>query len=125
MLGIPDTSTFAGVRDYVIILTMLDNGIRPNELLQIRIQDIDFINNQIYVREEYSKTRHPRALPISRRVVSAFKKGIHARHEAWDDDAPILCSFSGYRLSSHNLQERFREYSDKLGVSITFGTYLL
>jgi site-specific recombinase XerD len=119
LLGIPDTSTFSGLRDYLLILTILDTGIRPNELLQIRIGDVDFMNRQLFVREEYSKTRQMRTLPISQQVANAMKKLIFARHEEWDNDTPVLCSFSGHRLTSHNLQERFREYSDKLGVHIT------
>jgi len=119
LLGMPDTSTFSGLRDYVFMLTMLDNGIRPNELLQIRLQDIDFMNNQIIVWEQYSKTRQLRTLPLSSQVVNAFKKLIHARHEQWNEDVPVLCSFSGHRLSSHNLQEGFRKYSQRLGTNVT------
>jgi site-specific recombinase XerD len=119
LLAIPDKKTFAGLRDYTIILTILDTGIRPNELLQIGIKDIDFINSQITVREEYSKTRQIRILPLSERVVQAIKKVIAARHEDWDSDIPIFCSFSGHRMTTHNLQEKFRQYSGKLGTGIT------
>lgn len=119
LLKIPDQSTFSGLRDYAFVLTMLDNGIRPNELLQLRIQDVDFMNNQLVIREEYSKTRQLRTVPLSTQVVNVLKKLIYSRHEEWGNDVPVFCSFSGHRLTSHNLQERFREYSDRLGTNIT------
>lgn len=118
-LDIPDKTTFAGLRDYTIVLIILDCGIRPNELLQIRLNDIDFLNQQITVREDYSKTRQMRIVPLSERSISSLKKVLNARHEAWDNDVPIFCSFSGHRLTSHNLQERFRSYSEQLGTNVT------
>jgi site-specific recombinase XerD len=119
LLSMPDTSTFAGLRDYVFMLVMLDVGIRPNELLQITLRDIDFMNSQMIVREQYSKTRQLRTLPLSPQTINTIKKLISARHEEWNEDTPVFCSFSGHRLTSHNLQEKFRWYGEKLGTHIT------
>lgn len=118
-LELPDRTSFAGQRDYAIALTILDNGIRPNELLQVTVKDIDFLNGYILIREEVSKTRQPRTVPISPRTVSVIKKVINSRHPDWDNDVPVFCSFSGHRLTSHNLQERFRAYGEKLGVNVS------
>ena len=118
-ISLPDKENFAGLRDYMIIISILDTGIRPNELLQIRIKDIDFLNAQINIREEYAKTRQPRFVPLSAQTMNGLKKLINARHPDWDLDTPVFCSFSGHRLTSHNLQERFREYSRQLGTSVT------
>lgn len=51
MLQLSDRSTFAGLRDYVFIMVMLDTGIRPNELLQIRISPQDNIvsNDDLFI----------------------------------------------------------------------------
>jgi site-specific recombinase XerD len=119
LLDIPDKGTFAGLRDYVFILVMLDTGIRPNELLQVRLTDIDFANQQILVREAYSKTKTLRALPLSHRVMQEIRKLIFARHEEWGNEVPVFCTFSGHRMTSGNMQEKFRWYSEKLGVSVT------
>jgi integrase len=55
-LDILDRTSFVGLRSYTLILVMLDTDIKPNELLQITIRDIDFSNAQMIVRED-SKTR--------------------------------------------------------------------
>ncbi len=119
LLTLPDCSTFAGLRNYTFMLTMLDTGIRPNELLQITLNDINLEECQLFVREEYSKTRTLRVLPISQVVAKNVKKLILSRHCEWENDVPIFCSFSGNRLSSHNFQEQFKLYSERLGVVIT------
>lgn len=118
-LSIPEKGTYSGLRDYTLILTMLDTGIRPNEIVQIKIEDIDFMNSQIIVKEQYSKTRQLRTLPISVQTVNGIKKLINARHPEWSPDVPVFCSFSGNNISTHNLQEKFREYSEQLGTTIT------
>lgn len=119
LLSLPDCSTFAGLRNYAFMLTMLDCGIRPNELLQVRISDVNLEECQIIVREEYSKTRTMRVLPVSPMTVQNIRKLILARHPDWQDSVPIFCSFSGYMLSSHNFQEQFKRYSNQLGIHIT------
>jgi len=119
LLNVINRTTFSGYRDYIIVLLFIDTGIRPNELLQLRIPDIDFVNNQINVREEYSKTRQLRVLPISEQVAQGIRRLIASRHSDWSNDTPVFCSFSGNRLSTHNLQEKFREYSALIGVNVT------
>jgi len=49
-IDIPDRSTYAGLRDYTLIQTMIDSGLRPNEIIQLKITDIDFQNKYINVR---------------------------------------------------------------------------
>lgn len=119
LLLLPDKTTFAGLRDYTLMLLMLDTGIRPSEALRLTLNDMDFINRQVYVRAQYSKTKQPRDLPISIQTLIFIKKVIESRHEDWAKNTPVFCSFSGNELSTHNLQEKFKGYSKKLGVSIT------
>jgi integrase/recombinase XerD len=40
MLGVCDTSTVKGFRDYVLLLVLLDTGIRVSELCGLRLQDV-------------------------------------------------------------------------------------
>lgn len=119
LLSMPDKSLFVGLRDYVAMLVMLDCGIRPNELLQITLNDIDFANSQMIVREIVSKTNTLRTLPLSPNVITQIKKLIYARHENWGSEVPVFCTIAGYRLSSHDFQKRFKIYSEKLGVTVT------
>ncbi|MCG7386857.1 hypothetical protein [Paenibacillus sp. ACRRY] len=65
LLEQPDTNTFAGLRDYTLILLTLDNGIRPKEAVSLLPKDFKEKSLEIIVRPEIAKTRKVRKLPIS------------------------------------------------------------
>ena len=118
-LKIPNQRTFTGLRDYILMILMLDTGIRPQEALRLKVNDIGLNEKTVYVREEYAKTRIPRHLPISTQSASLLKKLILVRHDSWNKQGEVFCTFSGSSLTSAHLQERFRTYSSKIGYSIT------
>lgn len=117
LLKLPDHKTFAGFRNWVLMILILDNGIRPYEALQLRISD--FRESIIWIRPEVSKTRQERFLPLSKPTIFAIKKLIAARYEEWDKNGFIFCSFEGERLSHKSMQLRFRQYSKELGTQVT------
>lgn len=118
-LKVIDKTTFAGLRDYIFAILILDNGIRPNEALQLKVEDVNFAAKQIRVRREYSKTRIERYLPVSLPVLQEMKKLIAVRPTTWKTDAPILCTFDGHKTPARNMQKRFRDYSLMIRETIT------
>lgn len=52
-----DRSTFTGFRDYVMILVMLDTGIRTCELCRLTNSDYDTNSRTLLIRKQNSKTR--------------------------------------------------------------------
>lgn len=123
LLQLPDKTNFSGLRDYTLIMLMLDTGIRPYEALQLKISDIHLQERYIHIREEVAKTRQARFLPLSPTVAQALRKIISVRPPEWDKDGIVLCNHYGERMDTHSLQGRFREYSKRLGTKIT--TYML
>lgn len=117
LLKLPNQKTFPGLRDYVLMLTILDTGIRPYEAQQLRINDIQ--ENTIRVRAEVSKTRTERYLPISKTTLQAIKKLISVRDESWDKNGVLFCGYGGERIHEKTMQQRFQKYSKKLGITIT------
>ena len=119
LLQAPDKTTFTGLRDYTYLILTLDTGIRPYEALQLLVNDIHLQEKYIHVREEVAKTRQARFLPMSPPLVQAIRRIIQVRHPSWDKNGIVLCNHFGERMDTHSLQERFRIYSDKIGVKIT------
>lgn len=117
LLSLPKQRTFSGLRDYVFMITMLDNGIRPYEAIQLRISDIQ--EHTIRVRAEVSKTRTERYLPISKQCMQAIRKLISVRHESWDKQGVVFCGCTGEKLHRKSMQMRFMYYSKKLGINVT------
>jgi integrase/recombinase XerD len=60
----PDLTTFTGVRDYTIMLIMLETGIRVNELAGLSLNDIRWEDSLIVIRN--AKSYRERLVPIQK-----------------------------------------------------------
>ena len=118
LLDTPNKITWAGVRDYTAMVLFLDTGIRPNELVQVKMSDFDFANSYLYLREHITKTRQKRTLPLSDVCISSLKKLINYRHKGWDSDF-MFCSWRGEEITTGDLRDRFRTYSRIIGTAVT------
>jgi len=119
LISLPDKKTFAGLRDYSLILLTLDTGIRPSESFSLLIPDVNFKGLEIYVRSDYAKTRISRTLPICVITAKAIHDLISVRHPSWDDSVPLFCTVEGKRMNRFTWEDRLNKYSKKLGVKIT------
>ena len=61
LLNAPDRNTFTGYRDYVIMLTLLETGVRISELVGIELHDIRWKDRMIRI---YGKGRKERLVPF-------------------------------------------------------------
>ncbi|WP_346356284.1 site-specific integrase [Azotosporobacter soli] len=118
LLDAPNKATWAGLRDYTAMVLFLDTGVRPNELVQIKLGDFDFGNGYLYLRESITKTRQKRTVPLSPICVSSIKRLIHCRHKEWDSEY-VFCSWRGEEITTGELRDRFRNYSKEIGTNIT------
>lgn len=117
LLKMPDRATYAGARDYALLLLSLDNGIRPGEALSLLVGDINLTGYQVTIRAENAKTRVPRALPISQSTVQAISDLIRSRHPGWSQDVPLFCSASGRHLGEE-WSRRVTRYGKEIGVTL-------
>jgi len=73
----PDRSTFTGYRNYVMMLVLLDTGIRLKELADLRVTDIDFEEQSLRIQQ--GKGRKSRIVPIQRTCVWELKYYLQER----------------------------------------------
>lgn len=118
LLDVMDLKTYAGFRDYCIILLTLDTGIRPNEAFNLLISDIDFLGKTLTIRKEVSKTRRSRILPLSRQTLSVINKLISFKPNEWTRNYLFL-TVDGETMNSHMWAKRLYKYSQKIGHKIT------
>lgn len=116
LLNLPNTKTFAGLRDYSLILLTLDTGLRPKEAFCLLITDINLRSLELYICSDVSKTKISRTLPISPTTAHSIKDLLQTRHPAWKDNVPVFCSAEGTVLSRYTWGDRLELYSDQLGV---------
>ena len=115
LLELPDKSTFAGLRDYGLLLFTLDTGIRPKEALLLTIADFDLDRRIVIIPASEAKTRKMRILPFLPSTAKYLSKLVSARHPSWGKDIPVFCSYAGTPLTAITWGDRLELYSKKLG----------
>jgi site-specific recombinase XerD len=118
LLTLPDQTTYAGLRDYVLMLLTFDTGIRPKEALSLAVHDVDLRHGIVNVRADVAKTRTTRSMPILSQTAEAIRKLIRVRPDEWGEDVPIFCSNTGTPMTRHTWGDRMELYSKQLGVKI-------
>lgn len=118
LITLPNKKTYAGLRDYALIILTLDTGIRPNEAHNLLIEDINLRSLEVHIRPEISKTRVSRTVPISPITGQAIRNLIQNRHSAWKNNIPVFASCEGTPLNTNSWGNRMELYSNQLGVWI-------
>lgn len=108
----PDLKTFTGVRDYTIMLLLLETGIRVNELVGLSLNDIRWEDNLIRIRN--AKSYRERLVPIQSRMKEQIKKYIAIRGYVESD--ALFVTIDGTRLTKRGIQQRILKYGDKANI---------
>jgi len=91
-------STWVGTRNYAMLLTFLDTGIRLSELIGLNLEDVNLQNWTIRVRN--GKGSKERYVFIGRSLFRALRRWIDVRGVSCPDPAFFITS-NGHRSSSY------------------------
>ncbi|WP_229776433.1 tyrosine-type recombinase/integrase [Alicyclobacillus cellulosilyticus] len=119
LLELPDQRTYAGLRDYALMLLQLDTGIRPGEAFQLLPEHFRLSALEVTIPATTAKTRTARTVVMSPQTAKAIRKLLAARPADWGDDVPVFASASGRQLDRNAWARRIADYARKLGVRIT------
>jgi len=119
LLEQPDRGTYAGLRDYCLLLVQIDTGARPGELFQVKVSDLNLEARELYIRPEVAKTRVGRTLVLSPFTCQALLRLLQVRPTWWSDDIPLFATENGLPLNRHHWARRMREYCTKAGVKVS------
>ncbi len=96
ILGQIDTSTKQGKRDYAIILLAAHTGLRSIDIANLRLSDLDWLNDSIRITQK--KTGRPLVLPLEPDTGNAIVEYIlEARPESSTADYVFLRTCAPYR----------------------------
>lgn len=117
MLAQPKKDTYAGIRDFTVMIVLLDTGIRINELVNTKINDIDIKEKLLHVRAEVCKTRKSRDLPLSKQSVFMLKQLIEISVE---NNSPyvFMSTNSCDKVSEGVIIRDFESYGKRAGIKI-------
>ena len=113
LLATPDRSTWAGRRDYVILLIALQTGLRASELINLRCKDVA-LSAGAHIRC-IGKGRKERCTPLRRDTASALETWLKERQG--DADQPLFPSIRGDKLSRDALENLVRKHCVKASRS--------
>ena len=106
----PDIGSFSGIRDRVILELFYSTGIRRKELVNLKVDDIDF-SKQI-IRINQGKNRKDRLLPISRLCLSWLRKYLEKVRPCLNPKSSwILLSRDGLQMSSSTPYKILKHYA--------------
>ena len=111
----PNQRDYVGFRDYVGIVTMLDTGLRIQELLSLRAQDIDFQARFITISAEKSKNRKPRLIPFSTFTSKLLLQLVSENKQHFSTDRIFMSCF-GEPLGANQFTKRLKYHGANAGI---------
>jgi integrase/recombinase XerD len=107
LLDAPNLTTFIGLRDLAIMLTLAHTGIRLTELTSLRIQDVSF-DGKGAITVQRTKNRYGRRIPMTKRLKAVLQAYMEERG-AIDTDI-LFINVEDEPLSGRTVQQRLKEY---------------
>ncbi|UOQ48142.1 tyrosine-type recombinase/integrase [Gracilibacillus caseinilyticus] len=115
ILAQPNLREFVGFRDFVAINTLLDTGLRIQELLSLRAGDVDIASRFITIQAGRSKNLKARLVPMSTHVSKLLLQLITENREHFKTDRIFLSSY-GEPIQANHFNKRLKYHAEKAGV---------
>ncbi len=102
-------------RNKAILLTLLDTGLRANELCGLNLSDIDLQTGDIAVRAAIAKGGKPRTVFVSPKTRRELLRYLRNRPTPLDTEPALFMGMSGERLKYSGLRQIARRLSKIAG----------
>jgi integrase/recombinase XerC len=112
LMELPSSKTFEGIRERAILELLYGAGLRLNELLTLKIDNLDFSTNTIRVIGKRDKER---ILPIGSKAKISLRKYLEARNRTVKSaSAAVFVNQTGKPLYPLAVQKMVKNYMSKL-----------
>ena len=128
-LSIPEGNTYKSLRDKLILEMMYYTGIKVSELIELRINDINFEIGTVIIRSE-----NDRIIPINMQLSDKLKKYIQMFKAEQTNNDLLFTNLRGSKLTRQGVWKIVSYYSDKSDINKiitpntlrhTFATHLI
>lgn len=124
LLKIFDRSYFPEHRDYMVIMLILDTGMRIGECLQITTDDIDLDDRTICLPAENTKGRRTRYVFFSAKTCKSLQRWLRYK-ERYTNSKLLFSKKSGLPLEIHSFESGFRRYLGRAGIDKDYSPHAL
>lgn len=128
-LSIPEGNTYKSLRDKLILEMMYYTGIKVSELIELRINDINFEIGTVIIRSE-----NDRIIPINMQLSDKLKKYTQTFKAEQTNNDLLFTNLRGSKLTRQGIWKIVSYYSDKSDINKiitpntlrhTFATHLI
>lgn len=108
------SNTWAGYRNYVMLLVFIDTGVRLNEFRNAKIEDLDLENRTLKVHGKGAKDRKVSFGPKTAKHLHRWLRKRDNVEKVWDDT--IFISQNGDKLKTRNVQRIITRIQKRAGL---------
>jgi site-specific recombinase XerD len=103
----------ANPRDFAVIMLFLQTGLRVSELVNLKLQDVDFASRELTVRQ--GKGRKDRVVPLVGQAHQALKAYLAVREGDPEYDNVFLAQ-NGTSMDMRTVRYRIKKYYEEAGI---------
>jgi len=108
--------SFTEYQCWVMTNFLFSTGVRQRSLINIKVKDVDFDNNVVYVN--VTKNRKPLIVPLNRTMASILNEYLKYRQHKSDEDY-LFSNVFGQQLVKSTCYHKLYEYNKRRGVETT------
>lgn len=108
--------SFTEYQCWVMTNFLFSTAVRQRSLMNIKVKDIDFDNNVVYVN--VTKNRKPLIVPLNQTMINILIEYLKYRQHKSDEDY-LFCNVFGQQLVKSTCYHKLYEYNKKRGVEKT------
>ena len=125
ILNIPDKTTKIGLRDALILELLYSTGVRVSELVNIKIDDINFNKKEIKIFGKGSKERivlfGNKCLDLLEQYISKSRSELYSEYS----DDYLLLSKTGRKINQREIRSIIDDVVTKAGLKIHISPHVL
>lgn len=110
LLNQPKRRTYTGFRDYVIMILLLDTGIRSRELVSLEVKDYNPTENTLFIKK--AKNGLSRVVPLSDKTVYLLNVLLDLNNQ----NEYIFQSINGDKMNRGTVYKKLHNYGVKAGI---------
>ena len=120
-----DRSYFSEHRDYMMIMLMLDSGMRLGECSTLLVTDLELHRKRINLRAEETKGRRERTVFFSPKTEKALRSWLQFKDRYVESDCLFPVKEHGGSIGVGNFEGNFRKYIARTGLSEEYTPHCL
>jgi integrase/recombinase XerC len=120
-----EDDSLLGLRDHAILELFYSSGLRLSELVNLNIEQLDFVEGTVTVTGKGNKTR---IVPLGEFATKALQSWLNVRAQLTlknPAERAVFLNSRGGRISGRNIQYRLKEWAIKQGVNSSVHPHLL